>query len=229
MKEKIQKLKRASFLHKWYKRNLRKMMDNHGCFIKFPPYDSALHQLIISTRDPVRYSAIALALQSIADEKIPGHLAEVGVYRGDTSRIIRRGLPQRTFYLFDTFEGFSSSDLDEKDERFRDTNLDLVKKNIGHTEHLEFRVGYFPETARGLEQERFSFVLLDVDKLKPTLAGLDFFYPRLSRGAYVFIHDYNSPESQYAVRKAVGQFMKDKPEQIMPLPDAGGSIVFRKI
>jgi hypothetical protein len=45
--------------------------------------------------------------------------------------------------------------------------------------------GYFPETARGLENERFAFVMLDVDNYEASLAGLEFFYPRLNHGGYM--------------------------------------------
>ena len=229
MKERIQQLKRASFVHKFYKKRLWKMLDDRGCFLKFPPYERDIHEMITATRDPVRYTSIALALRSLEREKIAGSLAELGVYRGATSRIIHRVLPDRPFYLFDTFAGFASADLKAADARFQDTSLELVKKTIGDLKNVIFRQGYFPETACGLESESFSFVLLDADKFKPTLAGLEFFYPRLTPGGYVFIHDYNSPESDYDVSKAVQQFMGDKKEKILELADAGGSVVFRKI
>ena len=77
--------------------------------------------------------------------------------------------------------------------------------------------------------ERFAFVMVDVDKYKPTLAALEIFYSRMSRGGYVFIHDYNSPESEYGVSRAVNDFFRNKTEQIIELPDRGGSVVFRKI
>jgi hypothetical protein len=57
---------------------------------------------------------------------------------------------------------------------------------------LQFRQGYFPETSVGLENEKFSFVMLDVDIYQPSLEVFRFFYPRLTRGGYFFMHDYNS-------------------------------------
>jgi O-methyltransferase len=90
-------------------------------------------------------------------------------------------------------------------------------------------VGCFPETAKGLEEETFSLVWLDLDTYKPTMAGLDFFYPRTSRGGYCFLHDYNSPESDYAIRRAVTSFLRDKPEFLVELPDKWGSVMFRKL
>jgi O-methyltransferase len=180
--------------------------------------------------DPIRAASISLAINRLKNDKISGSFAEVGVFKGYTSSLIHSLDSSRKFYLFDTFEGFPDKDIgDEKDKRFNDTSIDLVKKNIGYLDNIEFRKGYFPETAIGLDQETFSFVMLDADLYNPTLAGLKFFYPRVNSGGYIFIHDYNSPESDWAVSKAVNIFMKDKSEKIVEIPDMCGSIIIRKI
>ncbi len=64
---------------------------------------------------------------------------------------------------------------------------------------MVFHEGTFPDTAGPVLNEKFSFVMLDPDKYKPTFAGLEIFYPRLSQGGYLFMHDFNNPESDFAV------------------------------
>ena len=229
MGQKLKDLKRSFILHKAWKRWVRKCMDNHGAYLRFPPYAAEKHELILSTRDPVRYTTMALAIHALEKANVPGSFAEVGVYRGDTSRILHRLAPDRPLYLFDTFEGFPVQDTDGPDDRFRETSLELLREMLGDMNHVIVRKGYFPETARGLENERFAFVMLDVDKYKPTRAGLEFFYSRLSPRGCVMIHDFNSPESNYAVAKATEEFMADKPEQLVQLADCGGSVLFHKL
>jgi len=56
-----------------------------------------------------------------------------------------------------------------------------------------------------------------------------FFYPRLTRGGYFFMHDYNSLESQRAVSRAAHAYMIDKPELLIEIPDYFGTALFRKI
>lgn len=197
--------------------------------IKFPTYDQSIAQLVSAADDPVRYAAVALAVKSLHAQNIAGSLAEVGVYRGELSRLLHTLAPERDLYLFDTFAGFPASDLERQDARFRDTSIDLVKRGLGDLNHVIFRPGYFPETAQGLENEKFAFVMLDLDLYKPTVAGMEFFYPRLVSGGYLFAHDYNSPESQRAVSRAVNEYMKGKPEKIVELPDKWGSALIRKI
>lgn len=209
----------------------RFVIANQG--MKCPPFEQSIARIVRSSGDPVRYGSFALAIARIDRDQIPGAFAEVGVWRGDTSRVIHLQAPHRTLHLFDTFSGFPDLDLEnakpDDATRFRDTSVDVVKSSLGNTDNVVFHVGRFPDTVVGLEQEMFAFVLLDVDIYKPSLAALEFFYPRLSRGGYCFIHDYNSPESNFAVKKAVNLFLSSKPELIVELPDTWGSVMFRKL
>ncbi len=201
--------------------------------MKFPPFSPSLAKMVRNSGDPVRYGSYALAIAGIDRERISGAFAEVGVWRGNTSRLIHLQAPHRTLHLFDTFKGFPSSDLENAKPtdaiRFRETSVEAVKSHLGNAENVVFHVGRFPDTAEALREEIFSLVLLDLDIYKPTLAALDFFYPRMSRGGYCFIHDYNSPESDAAIKRAAISFFCDKPELLIELPDTWGSVMFRKI
>lgn len=194
-------------------------------FSKFPPYDIALHNYLITTLDPIRYLTIAFAINTIKNENIDGSFAEVGVYKGYTSKIIHDLAPLRKLYLFDTFQGFINKD----DLRFQDVNIEIVKRNIKNLNNIIFKKDFFPKTAIGLENEIFAFVMIDLDKYKPTLDALKFFLPRVNSGGYIFLHDYSSPESNWAVSKATNEFLDGKPEKVIQIPDRLGSVVIRKI
>lgn len=197
-----------------------------------PSIDKGTHNTIIPLNDYTRYATFALAIQRVVQNSIQGSFAEVGVYRGDLSKFLHSIAPERTYYLFDTFEGFPQQDLEPgvaEDSRFRDTSVDTVLNNIGNTRNIVIKQGYVPDTFNGLEQERFSFVLLDVDLYNPTATSLEFFYPRLTSGAYLAVHDYNNPESNWACKRAVDAFMQDKPEHIIEFADRFGTAMFRKL
>ena len=166
-----------------------------------------------SEDDFCRQMSIRLAAERINRKKIPGAIAELGVYRGEMAAILNGLFADRTLYLFDTFQGFSQNDLADGEEEkhsqaeagdFQDTNVELVLSRLPHPEKVTVRKGYFPETAEGLE-DRFALVSLDVDLFKPTLSGLEYFYPRLSAGGCIFVHDYNNRRFN-GVRKAVDEF-----------------------
>lgn len=199
--------------------------------MRFPPYAPAVVADVRRQWDDVRYGTLALALQRLDTDRVPGAIAEVGVFRGHTSRFLSHAAPHRELHLFDTFEGFPMADREPEnagDTRFTDTSEALVRAIVGERKGVHIHRGRFPETAAGLEHEMFALVMLDLDVYPPTKAGLEFFYPRVPRGGYVFVHDYNSPESNRACSRAVDEFLADKPERAIEIPDQWGSVVFRR-
>lgn len=209
----------AREMHRWYRGLFHSSM-------RTPTYSKSTARRVATSADPVRYASLALALETLEREQIQGALAELGVWRGFTSTFVSRQLPHRRLYLFDTFAGFGGDDT--SDTRFRDTSVEAVRQRVGPSPNVDFRVGLFPDSAHALESESFAFVIIDVDKYQPTLAGLRFFYPRMTRGGYFFVHDFNSPESNRGVSRAVEEYLKDKQEQFIEIPDMWGSVVFRK-
>lgn len=198
--------------------------------MRFPTYAPAVASRIERYHDDVRYATLALAIQRLEDDGIGGAFAELGVYRGVTSAFIHLQAPKRHLYLFDTFEGFPQGCLEgAADERFRDTSQEAVAKLIRHAQNVEFRKGRFPDTVVGLETERFALVMLDFDKYAAAMSALEFFYPRLVRGAYFFMHDFNSPESERGISRAALKFLAARPELLVEIPDFYGSAVFRKV
>ena len=80
---------------------------------------------------------------------------------------------------------------------------------LHNPERVVVHQGFFPATAEGVE-DRFAFVSLDVDLHDPTAAGLEFFFPRLSPGGFIFVHDYNNGRYN-GVRQAVEDFVARTP------------------
>ena len=126
----------------------------------------------------------------VYDRNLQGAVSEAGVYKGDFAEEINRCFPDRKRYLFDTFEGFNQRDiLDEQGESMieaeylKDTSEDLALKRMPYADNCIIRKGYFPDTVKGLE-EKFVFVSLDMDLYRPTLEGLEYFYPRMCGGGY---------------------------------------------
>jgi len=182
--------------------------------------------------DKVRLYNFWLQVQRIEKEEVKGDFAELGVYKGDSARIIHHMAPLRTLHLFDTFEGFTSIDLQPETgvastyttRNFADTSLNKVLKKIGgNAEKIKVHAGYFPQSAEGLIDATFALVSLDADLYNPTKAGLEFFYPRLSPGGVIFIHDYN--EKWEGLTKAVDEFVAVIPETPVLCPDLDSTIM----
>jgi O-methyltransferase len=184
--------------------------------------------------DYVRLATLELISFEINNKKLQGSIAEVGVYKGKFARYINEYFPDRRFYLFDTFEGFDKKDVQVEKEKnfssgaqdFSDTSVESVLSRMPIRDKCLPRKGFFPETAKDIN-EAFVFVSLDADLYAPIYNGLQFFYPKLVNGGYIFVHDFNN--SQYmGARKAVEEFCSEKNIHYVPIPDSGGSAIITK-
>ena len=162
-------------------------------------------------------------------ESVPGAAAELGVYRGGFARWINLLLPERRLYLFDTFKGFDAAESADFGTGFtqahRNTAAEGVLSVMPHPERIEIRKGLFPQTAAGLEGERFALVSLDVDLEESTLRGLRFFLPRMCEGGYLLLHDYLNPKLP-GVKRALERYEAEAGRvRAVPLSDVNGTLV----
>jgi O-methyltransferase len=184
--------------------------------------------------DYIRLSTLELVSNEINAKGIKGNVAELGVYKGKFARYINQYFPDRILYLFDTFEGFDNRDVVREknehfssgDQDFSDTSVAAVLRLMPFPAKCRPVKGFFPESAMGIE-DTFAFVSLDADLYEPIYSGLQFFYPRLIQGGYIFIHDFNN-DLYKGSRKAVEQFCVEHNIGFVPLPDSGGSAIITK-
>ena len=161
------------------------------------------------------FQVISLVRQSA---KIPGVLAEVGVFQGASAKLICEVKDGRELYLFDTFEGLPKTGAQDTKVFSKGkyaASLSSVQEFLDSYSKVQFCPGLFPDSALGLGHLRFSFVHLDVDLYESTRRSLEFLYPRLSPGGILLSHDYSS---EPGVRKAFEAFFADKPEAVIELP-----------
>ena len=164
---------------------------------------------------------------------VPGAAAELGVYRGAFAACINALLPERRLYLFDSFEGFAEAEAVDQAaglvEAHRNTDEERVLSLLPHPERAVIRRGFFPETARGLEEERFALVSLDADLEESTLQGLRWFWPRLSPGGYLLLHDWDNPRLP-EVKRALKRYEEELRRRLpaVPLCDVCGTLVLTR-
>jgi len=150
--------------------------------------------------------------------KIKGDIAEVGVYKGGSAKIICEAKVNKTLHLFDTFKGLPNlSKVDDLEQFYKGeyaTSFEDVKNYLVKYSKIKFYKGIFPFTTKSIKNKKFSFVNLDVDIYESTLNCLKFFYPKMNKGGIILSHDYiNAP----GVRKAFDEFFENRPELIIKL------------
>ncbi len=126
---------------------------------------------------------------------LPGSVAECGVYRGGSLRLLARALPGKNVWGFDTFAGMPAEMVRDFDTHgvgdFGDTSFDQVAAFLHDLNNVRLVQGIFPETfAQVPSDEKFCLIHLDCDQYDSYQAALDFFLPRLTEGGFIIIDDY---------------------------------------
>lgn len=179
-----------------------------------------------------RFTMLRACIDEIIRNNVKGSMAELGVYKGEFAQCMNRFLPDRKLYLFDTFEGFDARDKHDKDSillnspNFNDTSITKVLVKMISPNNVIIKKGYFPETAIGLE-EKYCLVSLDADLYMPILKGLEYFYPRLEHGGYIFVHDFDTI-GWPGVKPAVIEYCSQNSISYVPILDRGSSVIITK-
>jgi hypothetical protein len=183
--------------------------------------------------DLPRLYALILNIKQVFNDNVEGSVAELGVYRGNSAALLAHygRLHNRTTLLFDTFEGFDQRDLvgidQAKRKEFASTSLEHVREVVGN-ENVRFIPGRFPDSIPpDVNLWTFALVHIDCDLYEPAKAGLEFFYPRLSPGGLLILHDYANPHWT-GVRRAVDDYCRAIPERPIIFGDKSGTAMIRK-
>ena len=164
------------------------------------------------------YNLYQLAIKT---RKLPGAIAELGVFRGGSAKLIAHLKGDKDLHLFDTFEGMpevkAGVDRHQAGD-FANTSLQAVQNYLRGFDKIHFYKGFFPDSALPLANHpiAFSLVHLDADIYESTTAGLEFFYPKTVKGGMILSHDYRSLGCP-GVKRAYDEFFADKPEVVLEL------------
>lgn len=163
-------------------------------------------------------------------DHLTGDTAECGVYEGATSYFICKHTQQtgKTHHIFDSFEGLSEpSEVDGSFWRKGSLTAEeqTARKNLSEFGNTIFYKGWIPERFNEVKDVQFSFVHIDVDLYQPTFDSLAFFYDRLQPEGIIICDDYDFIKSCPGARKAMDDFFKDKPENVISLSTGQGFII----
>lgn len=160
---------------------------------------------------------------------VPGDTAECGVYRGISSYLIL-ARTKRAHHLFDSFEGLSQPGANDDAKVWAVGDLSAGEELVAEKlkpfiDRCQFHKGWIPDRFTDVAEHKFAFVHIDVDLYQPTRDSIAFFYPRLSKGAILICDDYACSTCPGAT-KAIDEYLKGKPEQMVKM-DAGGGFIIK--
>ena len=174
------------------------------------------------------------SLKYICNYNIYGSIVECGVWRGGMIMLgmkflLRRGISNFDFYLYDTFEGMTTptdSDIDVAGKSASDrlisdqtvkqeshvwaiAPIEQVRKNLESTGYpanrIKFVQGKVEQTIPDTLPENISILRLDTDWYESTKHELEHLYDRVVSGGVVIIDDYGYWSG---AKKAVDEFIE---------------------
>ena len=173
---------------------------------------------------------IISCLNSVID--LPGDIIELGVFKGKSAKLICEFKKNKHLHLFDTFKGLpevskiDNLNFERNEEKYYKgqyaCSLKFVKNYLKKYKNVYFYKGLFPKTGNPIKNKKFCFVNIDFDIYQSTHNALEFIYPKVVKGGIIICHDY---VQAYGVRKAMNEFFKNKPENIIELVGLHGIVV----
>jgi hypothetical protein len=173
----------------------------------------------------------------------PGDFVECGVYKGDMSWVITELVDlagaKRTFYLYDTFEGFSPQYSSEDDfplapQFFHIAHrgysvpdlYDSVCKRFAEKSYVKVIKGVVPDIISEISPDRIAFMHIDMNSAAPEVGALELMFERVSPGGIVIFDDYGWFLHQKQ-KEAEDRFMADRGQEILELPTGQGLLIKR--
>ena len=149
-------------------------------------------------------------------------VVECGCWHGHSTLLIANLMKGRAgrLHVFDSFEGLSEFKKQDRSDTFNTTakreaervhyasNFQRLCKLTEPFGFVGVHKGWIPYVFEHVDVGTLSFAMIDVDLYEPTLASLQFVYPKLVPGGAIFFDDYgyrNFPGAKIAV----DEFLRD--------------------
>lgn len=156
-----------------------------------------------------RLTNIEYCIKKIKEEGVEGDLIETGVWRGGAAMFMKAtinelSLSNKNVWLADSFLGVpapkkeypvdGASDLHKK--KILRVSKNEVERNFLRYNLLDDKVkfleGWFEETLPKAPIDKLALLRLDGDLYESTYTALENLYPKLSKGGFVIIDDFNT-------------------------------------
>lgn len=186
----------------------------------------------------LRLSNLQSCMLDVIKNNISGDFIETGVWKGGScifaKKILDKNSIKKQIFVADSFCGVPPPDTeryhqDSGDDHYKIESLkiscDAVKDNFKKyncfDESIIFLEGIFKDTLPTIKDTQlFSIIRLDGDMYSSTMDSMNNLYPKLSKGGYVIIDDFNVKRC----RQAIEDFRNANNinSEIITIDDGGG-------
>jgi hypothetical protein len=166
---------------------------------------------------------------------LEGDFVECGVNTGAYSRAVIDYVDfnrlNKTFYLFDTYEGLVEKLVSEEEKKagvdyyfgnYKNVYDEVV--NTFSSFRTEIVKGTVPETLEKFAGNKVAYLSIDMNCVAPEIAAAEFFWDKLVSGGVIILDDYGFREHIHQ-KLAFDEFARKKGVSILALPTAQAIII----
>lgn len=173
--------------------------------------------------------------------RLPGDFVECGVFKGDMSYVVAESIGfadlDKTFYLYDTFSGFSPEYSSPDDFPMNPGFIDFankfysepglyegVVKKFADYSNVKIVQGVLPGMLAEGSPNQISYLHVDLNSPSAELGVMEVLFDRVSVGGAIVFDDYGWLE--YTKQRRVHDvFMKERGYTILELPTGQGVVI----
>ena len=179
----------------------------------------------------IEWRAYTVCWAAMKGKSLEGDFVECGVDRGGFSRAAMEyigfaGMPDRRFYLVDTYAGIPAGNLagDENREllatRYDPTYTDVLRTFAPFPNVVIVR-GEVPEVLPAVGAEKVCYLCIDLNTAGPSVAAAEFFWDRMVSGAVMVLDDYGQMLFT-GIKRGLDDFARRRGVQVLSLPTGQG-------
>ena len=164
--------------------------------------------------------------------QLQGDYVECGVNKGGYSLAAMHyvnfaNLPDKKFYLLDTYNGVPKEFLEEEnralvENRYSDC-YDETRRTFAPFENAILVRGVVPYDLPEIKAEKVCYLSIDMNSAAPSIAAAEFFWNKMSSGAVMVLDDYGF-SMFFRQKLAFDEFARAKNVDVLSLPTGQGLI-----
>lgn len=206
---------------------------HNASFLKNPDFIHAYSEALKQDNHAIKWRAHITQWAGDHASKLEGDFVECGVNTAFLTKSVVEytnfsTLLDKTFYLFDTYNGLVESLVTEDDiaaHRNEYTECyQFVIDTFKDYKNVKVIKGIVPDSLNSENIEKVAYLSIDMNCVLPEIAALEFFWPKMVKGGIIILDDYDSPGHE-AQQEGADKFAHSVEAKILCLPTGQGILI----
>ena len=168
---------------------------------------------------------------------LPGDMVECGVYQGYSAAVVmgcvEKSMGDKSFYLYDTFEGLSEQYSSAWEQSISPKRLfaaeglyEAVQGRFSDSPNVRLIKGVVPEVLEHESPRQICFLHVDMNAAAAEIGALEVLFDRVVTGGFIVLDDFGQSRLS-DLHAAETAWMQERGYQVLELPTGQGLVIKR--